>query len=322
SGSGTDADADSLTYHWSYTSGAGVDAGTTCSFSPSATSQNPSVTCNDDGSFNVSLVTNDGTADSAASIKGLVFTNAPPVLGAFTTPTVGQLFPVNSGPSVSIPYTDAGAHDTHTCAIDWDDGNGFVAATTTEAAGSGSGTCKGTKAYTAAGVFTVRARVTDDDGDTDTESILIVVYDPSAGFVTGGGWINSPAGAYQANPLLAGKANFGFNAQYKKGANVPTGQTEFQFQLGDLNFHSESYDWLVVSGPSKAQYKGKGTINGAGNYGFLLTAYDGSPDKFRIKIWDIDNGGTIVYDNNYTASDDIDAAAPTAIAGGSIVIHK
>jgi hypothetical protein len=74
-------------------------------------------------------------------------------------------------------------------------------------------------------------------------------------------------------------------SKYLKGASVPTGDTEFQFKVGDLNFKSTSYDWLVVS-CTKAQYKGTGTINGGGNYGFLITALDGSPDRFRIKIWD------------------------------------
>ena len=42
---------------------------------------------------------------------------------------------------------------------------------------------------------------------------------------------------------------------------------------------------------AKAQFKGTGTINGAGGYGFLLTVTDGQltggggTDKFRIKIW-------------------------------------
>ncbi len=119
----------------------------------------------------------------------------------------------------------------------------------------------------------------------------MVVYDPAAGFVTGGGWINSPAGAYAADPTLTGKANFGFVSKYQKGATVPTGKTEFQFKAGGLNFQSTSYDWLVVAG-AKAQYKGTGTVNGVGGYGFMLTAIDGQQpggggvDKFRIKIWD------------------------------------
>ena len=77
-----------------------------------------------------------------------------------------------------------------------------------------------------------------------------------------------------ANPTLSGRANFGFNSQYKKNANIPTGETEFNFQVGNFNFHSEAYTWLVVSG-CKAQYKGTGTINGVSGYDFTLTAYDG-----------------------------------------------
>lgn len=82
---------------------------------------------------------------------------------------------------------------------------------------------------------------------------------------------------------------------------------------------------LVIAG-GRAQYKGTGTINGSGNYGFMLTAIDEKltpstdVDLFRIKIWDKDNDGLVVYDNQM---DDADDTAPsTAIQGGSIVIHK
>jgi hypothetical protein len=95
--------------------------------------------------------------------------------------------------------------------------------------------------------------------------------------------------------------------------------------MADLNFHSDTYQWLVVAGP-KAQFKGTGTIHGAGNYGFMLIAIDAAltpsteVDKFRIKIWDRDNGEAIVYDNQMDAPDDADPT--TVIGGGSIVIHK
>ena len=58
----------------------------------------------------------------------------------------------------------------------------------------------------------------------------------------------------------------------------------------------------------------------------LLTAVDGNitggggADKFRIKIWDMDNGGAIVYDSQMGAADD--ASPTTVLGGGSIVIHK
>ena len=52
---------------------------------------------------------------------------------------------------------------------------------------------------------------------------MFVVYDPSGGFVTGGGWINSPASAYVAAPDLAAKASFGFVSKYEKGAHHSDG---------------------------------------------------------------------------------------------------
>ena len=117
---------------------------------------------------------------------------------------------------------------------------------------------------------------------------IVVIYDPNGGSVSGGGWINSPAGAFTPIPSLAGVATFGFVSRYQNGANVPTGATEFQFQAGNLNFKSTSYEWLVISGGKKAQYKGTGTINGSGNFRFMLTAVDGDQpggdgvDKLRI----------------------------------------
>lgn len=145
--------------------------------------------------------------------------------------------------------------------------------------------------------------------------------------MTGGGYIDSPAGAYRPDPALTGRATFGFVSKYKRGASVPTGNTEFQFRAGDLNFHSGDYDWLVVTANgTRAQYKGRGTINGAGDYGFILTAFDnGEPgsglDQLRIKIW---NRSTdeLVYDNRVGISDDVDRSDPQIITNGNIVIHS
>ncbi|MDO8335168.1 MAG: MBG domain-containing protein, partial [Candidatus Saccharibacteria bacterium] len=124
-----------------------------------------------------------------------------------------------------------------------------------------------------------------------SSTAYLAIYDPNGGFVTGGGWINSPTGAYYANTALTGKANFGFNAKYKKGSTQVDGNTEFQFQTGNLNFSSSSHDAmsLVIAG-AQAIYKGKGTINGVSGYSFMVSAIDGNrkttvvPDKFRIKI--------------------------------------
>lgn len=175
----------------------------------------------------------------------------------------------------------------------------------------------------ASDVDEICVRGTDVYGNVgDWSCVLAVWYDPSAGFVTGGGWINSPAGAYTADPLLTGRASFGFVSKYQKGKTVPSGNAQFQFQAGNLSFTSTSYQWLVVSG-ARAQFKGTGTINDAGSYNFLLTAIDGSiaggggADKFRIKITDA--SGNIVYDNMLNAPDTSDPT--TVLGGGNIQIH-
>lgn len=180
--------------------------------------------------------------------------------------------------------------------------------------------------FAEAGVHEICVRSTDSAGNVgNPECILVAVYNPSAGFVTGGGWIESQEGAYKSDPSIIGKANFGFVSKYKKGATIPTGQTEFQLRAGDLNFHSSSYDWLVIAGP-KAIYKGTGTINGVGSYGFMLKAIDDEltpstdVDMFRIKIWDKDDGDAVVYDNQIGDADDADLT--TTIGGDSIKIHK
>ena len=181
----------------------------------------------------------------------------------------------------------------------------------------------GSHAYLAAGVYTVSCAVEDACGSKAQLSYTYVVaYDPSAGFVTGGGWINSPAGAYIYNPASTGKASFGFVAKYKKGANTPDGNTQFQYHAGDFRFKSTAYEWLVVAG-YKAMYKGTGEVNGVGGYGFQLSAIDGAkksstePDRIRMKVWN--SVGQVIYDNQMGSADD--AEATMAIAQGSIVIH-
>jgi len=169
------------------------------------------------------------------------------------------------------------------------------------------------------GVYEVCVTAKDAAGNTSAaECAQLAVYDPSAGFVTGGGWFNSPAGAFKANLNLTGRANFGFVSKYERGASIPTGNTNFQFQAGSLSFASTSYEWLVVNrGATNAQYKGVGTvtINGVATTGagFMLWAQDGKPDLFRIMI--SAPNGDVIYDNK------IGSEFGTAIGGGNIIVH-
>ena len=255
-----------------------------------------------------------GVNEYTASVE---VNNVAPTIEGLTAP----LDPVDIGNqpvSVEVAFSDPGTADTHDVTWDWGDLNSDTQYGTTSPASQGH-------TYTEAGVYVVTVTVTDDDGGSASQTYeFIVIYDPEGGFVTGGGWIMSPAGAYAADPTLTGKANFGFVSKYKKGASVPTGNTNFQFKAGDLHFHSSSYQWLVIAG-ARAKYKGVGTINGEGNYGFMLTATDAEltsstdVDLFRIKIWDRDNGDVVVYDNQMGSDDD--GYDGTEIGGGNIKVH-
>jgi PKD repeat protein len=286
--------------------GSSVGAGASIIVSPTATT--------------TYFVRAEGDCNTTDCVSITVIVNLPPSI----TSVSGPAGPVAKGTITPVTVNFAGPLGLpHTVVISWDD---TTSSTISVAAGVLT-TSPVPHTYSAAGVYTVGVTVTNSCGSDTFLFKYIVVYDPNAGFVTGGGWINSLAGSYPDNPLLTGRANFGFVSKYKNGQSIPTGETEFQFQVANFNFHSTVYEWLVVSS-FKGQYRGSGTINGVGNYGFLLTVTDGQVnggggvDKFRIKIWDKNNGNGVVYDNRMGQPDDIDTADPQAIGGGSIVIHK
>jgi hypothetical protein len=219
--------------------------------------------------------------------------------------------------------------------IDWGDGAAcVVGAIGCPGAISTEGILTTTHAYSQSGVFTVTLTVVYE-GFTLTDTFeFVVVYDPTAGFVTGGGEFDSHPGAYRLDPSAEGLAKFGFVSRYKRGSTTPSGNTAFEFTAGDLKFKSTSYEWLVISG-SSARFKGVGTINGSGNYGFILSGFDAdlntadsfTDDLFRIKIWDAATGET-VYDTSCDAGGVCEGDLPSDVKKGavpirgSIVIHE
>jgi DNA/RNA endonuclease G (NUC1) len=276
----TDVEGDALTMSWTVTKNGAPFAsgsGSSVTFTP-----------NDDGSYVATVSISDGTSNTTASATTVV-SNAVPVIGAVAGPSASM--PIGSAATVSATYGDAGAADTHTAVFTWNDG-------TSSTVSCSAGVCAATKAYTAAGVYTVNVVVSDDDGGVAGSSFSsVIVTDASAGFVTGGGFIVTPAG----------KATLNVNAKYVNGQSAPIGNT--QFKLAGYDFTSTSYAWLVVSG-STAQYSGLGTVNGAGSYGFEATVVDGSPDAFRIRIWDTVTNA-VIYDNG----------APQTLGGGNVTVH-
>jgi hypothetical protein len=125
--------------------------------------------------------------------------NDPPVLGPIAGPV--EPLPMGTALDVSATFTDPDAGDTHAAVWAWGDGT------------SGDGTvdemgglASGSHSYAGAGVYTVTLTITDADGLSDqASSQYLVIFDPTGSFVTGGGWIESPPGAYILQPSLTGR---------------------------------------------------------------------------------------------------------------------
>ena len=302
---------DTLTNTWTYAAVSGVDGGATCAIADTA-DLTTTVTCTDDGDYELTLTTSDGVNPPVTDTVALVIGNIAPEIETVTTPVAPVA--ISTPVSLGATYSDPGSNDTHTAVVDWGD-------STTSNPAASAGALSASHSYGSAGIYTVCVTVTDDDGGSDTECAEnhVVVYDPSAGFVTGGGWISPAPGSIPADPSASRPGRFGFVAKYKNGASVPDGSTEFH--SGGLNFHSSTYQWLVVAGAT-AIYQGTGTVNGVAGYSFLVSTVDGGrtgPDRFRIKIWDT-GSATVVFDNQMGGADS--APAANAITQGSIVIHS
>lgn len=284
------------------------------------------------GDYVLTYSVSDEAGNSASITRTVTVVDTTPPEVTIESPSSGFLMPVSSSLTVSGSFVDCDTSGSFTA--EW------VFESSTNLATSFSGTVVGgtvTDSFVVdrAGVYTIRLRVTDASGNTGGESTVlddlpayVVVYDPAGGFVTGGGWVWSSPGALHPGlehlMHVEGKASFGFVSKYKKGSNIPTGQ--LQFKAGGLNFHSDSYEWLVVSG-ARAQFKGDGSINGVSGYHFMLTAIDSNvnggndTDRFRIKIWDpvVDE---VIYDNQFGDEDIEGLNELTNIQAGKIVVHQ
>lgn len=168
-------------------------------------------------------------------------------------------------------------------------------------------------AYPVPGLHTVCVRGTDTAGNRSQPVCTeFAVYDPSAGFVTGGGWFQLNGTGKQN--LITPKVTFGFVAKYLPDKLEPQGSLEFHIKNETFNFHASKFDWLVVDPQQgSAILHGEGMLNGAATYQFQLWVTDNHPDTMQIKIWKVNSSGeTVVFDNQFDQP----------LEGGGIVLHS
>jgi len=305
------------TVQWSYEPVSGVDPGTTCTFD----APNRPVTrftCTDDGTFRVTLTASNASEQGTDSAL-VTLSNQPPLL-KLSGPANWAVFRAATPVSLAASFQDAG-NDTHTCTVNWDDGR-------TESYAASNGSCNRVHTFASAGMYTINISVADDDGGTDNDRTMVVVYDPAGGFETAGGTFNSPAGALSSAPDVADRGHFQFNPKYRPhdAGPIATGG-KFQFRLDGTTFavDSTAFEWLVVTPDHKAAIKGLATVAGQSGFGFIAYSND-DPDRFRLIVWPLTDGpnppAAPLYDSHRGARHDLDIAAPDPIAAGSIQIHQ
>ena len=259
------------------------------------------------GAHTITLIVNDGTEDSEPDVVVItVLDNTPPVISNVDADWL--LAAVGQTVSFSADVVDECDDDVD---VEWNFGDGSPLSS------------EPNHAYGQPNIYNVTITATDDCGNQATDSIIIVVYDPGAGFTSGGGWFVPDGDSFIDGVGVTdtvSKANFGFIVKYKKGADNPDGNLEFQYKAGDINLRSSDMEWLVVQSETKVRFKGKATINGEGLYTFKVTAEDngepGTGDWFKIEIW---LGPGVDTENSPPAPKH---KAQGYLGGGNVQIHQ
>lgn len=231
------------------------------------------------------------------------------VLGVLQAPAIesiqAPLDPVQVGAAVSVSAQVSNLGSAYSAVWNWGDG-----------AQTSGASLSATHVYSQAGVYEIKLTILQE-GYAPVSAVYqyVVIYDPAGGFITGGGWLQSPPGAFYPDPSKTGKANYGFVAKYKKNSSVPEGNLEFQLKEAGLKFQSTGLDWLVTSyADGWAILKGRGIADGSGEiYTFMLWMSDAQPDTLALRItWEDALGVHTLFDSSPKAP----------IGGGSLTLHK
>jgi len=174
--------------------------------------------------------------------------------------------------------------------------------------------------------YHVQATVVGDYYTSGIAEDVLVVFDPSLGFTTGGGWFYWPD--------TDEKTNFGYTMKYNKKGKKVQGSLLLIRHMTDGSIYrvksnaldglalGESteppFGWASFSG--KCTYKDKDWEDPEGNHGFLVYVEDyGEPgrgvDQFWIEVYDKDGNVIDVMSMDRPADDHTET-----LGGGNIVV--
>jgi len=252
----------------------------------------------------LAMAISDNGSILASANTGLVLL-VPQASSSNEAPVVGPIKATgtphtNIALSFAASFKDADLRDTHKATWSWGDGSKD---TGTVSEKNGTGSVSGQHTYRAPGIYTVRLTVTDSNGKSATVERKVVVCGSNT-YVAGEGWFMSPDGASKAAPNQSGVASFAFLSETGKNMRQAQAKGNILFDALGLNFRSDYIDSLVLQ-DTQAEYRGSGTVNGAGGYKFMLTAIfgaksGGGKDRIRIRIWHQEPGSraeVVDYDN-------------------------
>ena len=277
------------------------------------------------------MITDIGGLSAIKQLNVTVKPNPAPKV-SLVAPPVGSVFRAGENLEYTASFLD-NAGDKHTA--EWALRGFFETQTHSGTIDENAGIARLRLSFRDAGIFRTKLEVMDSAGQAGvsdrigSQEAYVVIVDPAAGSVKarrcwGSAKFDSPAGAFKADPTLAGNAKIKFDIRYRNAGGPPSGKLKFQFDSGNLKFRSSSYKWLVIS-KNRSQLAGDGTINGSGKFRFIVTAIDGNmngasgADKLRMQIWD-DSTDKLVYDNQVSGDIGILAEPNTVIRKGKVSI--
>jgi PKD repeat protein len=220
--------------------------------------------------------------------------------------------------TIGFTTEDSAAHYSVTWS--WGDGTTDRARDAGVAKGSGSATAR--HIYSAPGIYTVTANVTDRLGNSARVAHRVVVYEPSGAVVAGTGTVLLPTTLTPRAPVPGGKATFSFVIPPAGRTTAATAQGRFLFALPGFAFASN--DVRVSTTPDGlAQLAGTGKVNGAAGYRFAATTAAGATasGRFGVKIWHTDpktSADIVDYDSQAATGGN----TGRALANGKIIVNN